>query len=359
MANVLAGFNVALGLRAPQIRSPSRDLRAAFNPGMFAAMATGHVFISHHSSQYEAAKRVKAALAAAGIDGWLAPDDVDPGSAFDVQILEAMGQAYAVVLLLCAQSDRSRHVKREVMLADDAHKPVFPVRLEPVKAEGLAYWLKDYQWIDWFGARGDGLGRVVDAVRESLAMPMPPRDVFRAATPAKSKRALSIAGAVAVVVLAGGGAWLLSGESAPKPYLKPGLWLNKREMVAITYPQVTPEAAQQVKETVENDPNPEECISEAVARKPDINLFDPGNEGKCTLSGFQFGSGRLSGYVVCPLVGVKGGAVQMVVRGTYTETSIVTEADVTMAQPPPAGTLKFKARDSSHWVADKCPADNR
>jgi hypothetical protein len=266
----------------------------------------GHVFISHHSSQYDAARQVKAALAQAGIRGWLAPDDVDPGSAFDTQILEAMKDARAVVLLLCAQSDRSRHVKREVMLADDADKPVFPVRIERVKAEGLAYWLKDYQWIDWFGARGDGLDRLVEAVR--AAFDMPPGSARPQATapePARSKRGLLIGGAAIAVLAAAVAGWLLiPGASGPEPFVQPGLWLNKRELVAVTFPQIAREAAEQVKESVEDDPNPEECITEPVARRPDVNLFDPGNKGKCVLSGFQIGSGRLSGYLNCPMAGV-------------------------------------------------------
>jgi hypothetical protein len=319
----------------------------------------GHVFISHHSSQYEAAKRVKAALAEAGIAGWLAPDDVDPGSAFDVQILAAMKDARAVVLLLCAQSDQSRHVKREVMLADDADKPVFPVRLEKVRAEGLAYWLKDYQWIDWIGARGDGLDRLVDAVRETFAMPVRARAAALPQVSAGRSRAPLIAGGVVLAVVAASVAayFLIPGMAGPAPLVTPGLWLNKREMVAITYPSpIAAEETGQIKEMIENDPNPEECILDSVARKPDVKLFDPGNKGKCGLYGFQMGSGRLSGSMVCPVAGAKDASMSIVFRGTYTKNEIVMDSDVTIAQP--AGTLKFKARDSSHWIADKCPAEN-
>lgn len=320
----------------------------------------GHVFISHHSSQYEAAKRVKAALAQAGIRGWMAPDDIDPGSAFDVQILGAMKDARAVVLLLCGEADRSRHVKRELMLADDAGKPVFPVRLEAVTAQGLAYWLKDYQWIDWFGGRGDGLARLVDAVR---AIPGSRREVADRAVPRRAwkigtKRIALIGGAVALLGVIAGAFWLLMPSGAGRePYVTPGLWLNKRELIEVTYPKVTEEVAAQLKQSVENDPNPEECISEAVARKPDINLFDPGNKGKCILTSFQFGSGRMTGYLTCPQPMVKDGVMSVVFRGSYTRNSIVLDQDITLAQP--GGELKFKARDSSHWVAKDCPNDNQ
>jgi hypothetical protein len=121
-------------------------------------------FISHHSSQYDAAKAVKAALADAGIDGWLALDDIEPGATFDTAIVEQVKRSDLVILLLCAQSDQSRHVKRELMIADDAGKPIFPVRTEAIEANGLAYWLKDYQWIDWIDRKGDGIDRLIAAI---------------------------------------------------------------------------------------------------------------------------------------------------------------------------------------------------
>jgi hypothetical protein len=316
----------------------------------------GHVFISHHSSQYDAAKQVKAALAQAGIRGWLAPDDVDPGSAYDTRIVEAMRDARAMVLLLCPQSDRSRHVKRELMLADDENKPVFPVRLEKVKAEGLAYWLQDYQWIDWFGGKGDGLDRLVEAIRETFALPPGPPSSRPPATAApRQKRALLLGGgAMAAFAVAAVAVWLLIPAAASRePYFTPGLWLNKREMIEVTYPKLPEDVVQQLKQSVENDPNPEECISDAVARKPDVNLFDPGNKGGCTLTSFQLGSGRMTGYLTCPRPSVKGGVMAVVFRGTYTKNAIVLDQDVTLSEP--AGEVKFKARDSSHWVANACP----
>jgi len=319
-----------------------------------------HVFISHHSSQYDAARRVKAALVQAGIRGWLAPDDIDPGAAFDQQILAGIRDARAMVLLLCAESDRSRHVKREIMLADDAGTAIYPMRLEPVKADGLAYWLKDRQWIDWFDGRGDGLDRLVTALgegddgagRSPVGAPVAPAK--------RTRKTRLIAGGAAVLVAAAAIAgWALFGRSAaPEPYLRSGLWLNKREMIALTYPPKVPEEeTRQIKDMVENDPNPEECISEDVARKPDVRLFDPGNKGGCGLTGFQMGGGRMSGYLTCPVQGVKDGSMSIVFRGTYSRDSIVMDSDVTIGQP--SGSLRFKARDSSHWVADKCPIENR
>ncbi|WP_260582973.1 toll/interleukin-1 receptor domain-containing protein [Sphingopyxis sp. PET50] len=121
-------------------------------------------FISHHSSQVAVARRLKGLLRERGIDGWLAPDDIAAGTAFDQAILDQIARSDAIVLLFCAQSDQSRHVKRELMLGEDGDKVILPVRLEDVSAQGLAYWLKDYQWIDWFAGEEQAVERIVAAM---------------------------------------------------------------------------------------------------------------------------------------------------------------------------------------------------
>jgi hypothetical protein len=122
-------------------------------------------FISHHSSQVAIARRLKIMLAEHGIDGWLAPDDIAAGTAFDQAILDQIARSDAIILLFCAQSDQSRHVKRELMLGEDGNKAILPVRLEDVAAQGLAYWLKDYQWIDWFVGEEQAVKPPVSAPR--------------------------------------------------------------------------------------------------------------------------------------------------------------------------------------------------
>jgi hypothetical protein len=168
-----------------------------------------------------------------------------------------------------------------------------------------------------------------------------------------------IGGGVLVALgIAGAATWaLVPFVSVPEPFVEPGLWLNKREMLVVTYPEMPPESEKQIKETIENDPNPEECITDKVARYPDVNLFDPGNKGNCTLSAFQIGSGRMSGYLNCPMPGLKNAMMQVVFRGSYTRTSIRIDQDITMTQPE--GSLKFKARETSQWIAKECGGDKR
>ncbi len=127
-------------------------------------------FISHHSSQVETARQLKQVLAHNGVDGWMAPDDIDPGRPFDQAIIEQVRRSDLIILLFCSRSDQSRHVKRELMMAENGDKLIFPVRLENIDADGLAYWLNDYQWIDWFDRRDDTIQRMIDTIKRIVQM---------------------------------------------------------------------------------------------------------------------------------------------------------------------------------------------
>ncbi|MGP1281347.1 MAG: TIR domain-containing protein [Parasphingopyxis sp.] len=130
-------------------------------------------FISHHSSQVETARQLKKVLAINGVDGWMAPDDIDPGRPFDQAIIEQVRRSDLIILLFCSRSDQSRHVKRELMMAENGDKLIFPVRLENIDAEGLAYWLNDYQWIDWFDRRDDTIQRMIDTIKRLVRFGVP------------------------------------------------------------------------------------------------------------------------------------------------------------------------------------------
>lgn len=141
-------------------------------------------FISHHSSQVETARQLKKVLGQNGVDGWMAPDDIDPGRPFDQAIIEQVRRSDLIILLFCARSDQSRHVKRELMMAENGDKLVFPVRLENIDAEGLAYWLNDYQWIDWFDRRDDTIQRMIETIKRIVDMNAAKRQADEPAAPA-------------------------------------------------------------------------------------------------------------------------------------------------------------------------------
>lgn len=312
-------------------------------------------FISHHSSQVDIARRLKGLLAGQGIDGWLAPDDIAAGTAFDQAILDQIARSDAIILLFCAQSDQSRHVKRELMLGEDGQKQILPVRLEDVPAQGLAYWLKDYQWIDWFGGEAQAVDRIVAAM---TGAPEPARAVVAPSARHPKYRLSKLALAVAAIAIVAAGAWWAVGqgkndrdasaEVADSP-IEPGVWTSKREVVKILYPEeIAPEYEKQFKALLENDPDPEDCITEKVAAKPDVELFDPGHQSSCTIGSFKMNGGRISGYLNCKIAGDANGNLQVTVRGTYTRTSMEFDNVVTMQTSQ--GMVRFRSHETQRWL---------
>ena len=318
-------------------------------------------FISHHSSQVETARRLKRLLAARGIDGWLAPDDIAAGTAFDQSIVDQIDRSDAIVLLFCPQSDQSRHVKRELMLGEDSNKIILPVRLEDVRAQGLAYWLKDYQWIDWFAGEEQAVDRIVAAMTPGAVPAMAPgttaRQMPAAVAPRPQRLWMMIAAGVALAGLIGGGIWWQSrapaagdpGAAVADNPIEPGIWTSKREVVEILFPEMAPEFVAQFKQVLENDPDPEDCIAPAVAAKPDVLLFDPDHEAKCTIGAFKMNGGRISGYVNCkPAGNDPNGNLQITVRGTYTRTSMEFDNVVTMQSSQ--GMVRFRSHETQRWL---------
>ncbi|KTE38231.1 MULTISPECIES: TIR domain-containing protein [unclassified Sphingopyxis] len=317
-------------------------------------------FISHHSSQVAVARRLKTLLKERGIDGWLAPDDIAAGTAFDQAILDQIARSDAIVLLFCAQSDQSRHVKRELMLGEDGSKQILPVRLEDVPAQGLAYWLKDYQWIDWFAGEEQAVERIVAAMTGAVASaPAAPPSRPPVAVKPWLRRPLTLGvGGLALAGLFAGGLWWTGGTSggggdpsaavADNP-IEPGIWTSKREVVKILFPEeIAPEYEAQFKQLMETDPDPEDCIGEKVAAKPDVELFDPGKQSACTIGSFKMNGGRISGYLNCKIAGDPNGNLQVTVRGTYTRTSMEFDNVVTMQTSQ--GMVRFRSHETSKWV---------
>ena len=124
------------------------------------------LFVSHHSSKLQTAMHVERALNSKGVKCWVAPRDVEPGEPFDRAVRKAIADTDAMLLLFCSKSEKSRHVKRELILADQLGKAIIPLRLERIDPGELSYHLADSQWIDWLEQRDDVVDRVAAKARE-------------------------------------------------------------------------------------------------------------------------------------------------------------------------------------------------
>ena len=79
--------------------------------------ARGRIFISYASEDAALADQVRTGLEQAGVPCWIAPRDIESGTSFPAAITAAIQSCGALVLLLTAQSNASRHVLSEVELA--------------------------------------------------------------------------------------------------------------------------------------------------------------------------------------------------------------------------------------------------
>ena len=109
------------------------------------------LFISHSSVDAGAARELRAELEAAGYSCWMAPDDVTGTDTWAEQILGAIEQCRAMIVLVSAGANASTHVSREVSLALGRKRALLPVRIEAVSPQGpLEYLLSLVQRVDAF-----------------------------------------------------------------------------------------------------------------------------------------------------------------------------------------------------------------
>jgi TIR domain len=110
-----------------------------------------HIFISHSSRDEAVGRRLCASLESNGIPCWYSsrPADLDPGAEWDDNIVGALDESAAVVLLFSAAANGSKWVKRELALANARSLPILPGRLELVPPTGgMEAYLVTVQWTD-------------------------------------------------------------------------------------------------------------------------------------------------------------------------------------------------------------------
>jgi hypothetical protein len=134
------------------------------------------LFICHSSADATMAKDLVANFERHGITCWLASRDVPIGKGYQAEIVEAIAQCGAMLLLFTSATNESAHVLREIELAEQEHKTIFPLRVhsaEPVG--GLKYMLANRQWIER-RALGNRLIETIEALlrsgRESTSPPL-------------------------------------------------------------------------------------------------------------------------------------------------------------------------------------------
>ena len=107
------------------------------------------VFISHSTKDKAIADAVCAALEADRIRCWIAPRDIRPGQKWPEAIVNAITGSRVMVLIFSANSNNSKDVAKEVMLAVNSNVIVIPFKLDDILPKGtMKYYLSDTHWLD-------------------------------------------------------------------------------------------------------------------------------------------------------------------------------------------------------------------
>jgi TolB-like protein len=91
------------------------------------------IFISYSSKDKEKADQLSELLASAGLSVWIDQSGIDLATSWSGEIVQAINDCKAFVVLLSPSSLESHNVIKEVSLASEKRKKILPLDLEPVQ----------------------------------------------------------------------------------------------------------------------------------------------------------------------------------------------------------------------------------
>src|SRR5476651_2640115 len=91
------------------------------------------IFISYSSKDKEKADQLSELLISAGLSVWIDRSGIDIATTWSGEIVDAIEQCKAFVVLLSTASIVSTNVIKEVSLAAEQKKKILPLDLEPVE----------------------------------------------------------------------------------------------------------------------------------------------------------------------------------------------------------------------------------
>ena len=129
------------------------------------------IFISYTANDLTTAERVCTLLEAEGIECWIAPRNVPAGAIYAEEIINAIENTDALVLICSRYTSDSVHVRSEVEHAFSHKKIIFPVRMEDVDlGKALEYFLGSSHWlVAWDTPLGESIKRLAESMRTVLA----------------------------------------------------------------------------------------------------------------------------------------------------------------------------------------------
>jgi formylglycine-generating enzyme required for sulfatase activity len=197
----------------------------------------GRIFISYASEDAAVADTVRNGLEQAGVACWIAPRDIESGTSFPAAITAAIQSCSALVLLLTAQANASRHVLSEVELAFNAGKPILAVLIGNVApSQDLKYFISTSHWFDAEASFDDAdLAKLKIDLDKLLAGERLRAEQTSGSRPWRDRRLIAAA-VVAIVAMAVGVTYFLSGGE-PSPSTENTAAAPKTEPPPVTAPR--------------------------------------------------------------------------------------------------------------------------
>ena len=136
------------------------------------------IFISYSSPDQDVAEKVRNLLEDRGIGCWMAPRDVLPGAIYAEEIIKAIKNTQALLLVCSRNIVESIHVRNEVERAFNYRKVIFPFRIENVElGESFEYFLGSSHWMDaWSTPLEESVGRLAESIKTILKSEDAPAD---------------------------------------------------------------------------------------------------------------------------------------------------------------------------------------
>ena len=136
------------------------------------------VFISYSQPDRACAFELVARLEGEGITCWIAPRDIAPSADWAAEIMDAISEARAMILVFSASSNQSPQVRREVERAVHKQLSILPFRIEEVvPSKSLEFFLSAQHWMDAFPQpREPHYARLCIYLKAKLAAPSAVQD---------------------------------------------------------------------------------------------------------------------------------------------------------------------------------------
>jgi len=164
------------------------------------------LFISHCSADAKTAELLVRDFEKHGVSCWMAPRNIPIGSTYQGEIVTAIERCRAMLLLFSGATNKSEHVLREVELAAQSRKPIYPLRIDAaMPAGGLRYMLANTQWVE----REALGGRLIETIEQLLGRTVEPPAPLPAPPRARVSSAVVAAGILGVCLLLAGGLFML------------------------------------------------------------------------------------------------------------------------------------------------------